>query len=262
VTTPGFDDVPPPTPIPTARFAVPAPAGPPRSGLRARARRESWLVRFLMYGVLAVMAFGDGYGIFRTLINLLVRDTPLVALFTFALTLGAVAGAHEIGRLARHRREGRGGHPAWIALLAAFWLGVGATVAWLRITHPLTSRAGEPGTEALQFGLLLLCLYLLTGALAITTAYRFGSPREAELRGLLRERERAVRDVADHQFDYDRTERLAAHTRAETERARAEHLDQGGLEAFGVYLKERINLRQAGHLGDPQATDELRQPRP
>jgi len=209
-----------------------------------------------MYGVLTVMAFGDGYGIYQTLLSLIQTDTTLVQLFTFALTLGAVAGAHEVGRLVRSRREGRGGHPAWIATLATLWLAVGGGISWLRIMQPLGS-SDVAGLEALQFGLLLLGLYLLTGALAITTAYRFGSQRDAELRALLRDRARADRDANDYRHNSERVEALAGHLTDERQRRVDEHANGDALEAFGVFLKSAARFRQAEHNGDPRKTDEL-----
>jgi hypothetical protein len=253
---------------PPAAAAEPARGhGGAHTRLDGRGTQLSWYVPLIL------MAGGDAFGIYTVLLTIFLSNTPLVILFTAALTIGSVAVAHEIGRLARRRQEALGGHPAWIAALALPWLGLGLSITWLRLTHPpnqplpgfggSTPVATAPiSTEAMQIAVLLLTLYLLTGALAISTAYRFGSRRQAELRRLLRERERVNREATDLAYDVDRTTALAAHVATERERVAEEHLQGAGLETFGVYLRDRAALHQAGLLGDPQATDELVPPRP
>lgn len=210
-----------------------------------------------MYGVLAVMASGDAYGIFRTLTDLIKTDEDLVRLFTVALTLGSVAVAHEVGRLTRSRYEARGGYPAWIALLAASWLSLGGGIAWLRITRPLGEFNQVAGRESLQFGLLLLGLYLLTGTLAMSTAYRYGSPRAAELRSLLADRKQAVQDANDYRFERERAEGMAQHVATERQRRSDDQPNGEQYEAVGDFVKSAARYQQAGYVGVPQATDDL-----
>lgn len=233
-----------------------APARVDRAYVRAARLREPWWPKLLMYAVLFVMAFGDAFGIYQTLLRLVRGDTVLVQVFTVALTLSAVTGAHEVGRLTRAWREGRDGHPVWIALLVTFWLTVGLGVAWLRITQPLARRDEVAGLPSLQFGLLLLGLYLLTGGLAMTTAYRYGSRHTAELQALVKARRRAAREAAEQQFD---AEYAAARAERLTEERRRLQEERGDdlHEAFGAFLKTAASFRQARHEGDPEATDEL-----
>ena len=252
----------------TARRAGPADATVPlelgarrldRAHVRAARLRQPFLPKLLMYASLALMASGDAFGIYQTLLRLIRGETRLVQVFTVALTLSAVAGAHEVGRLTRARQEGRDGHPLWIAALTTFWLTVGLGVAWLRLTQPLARRDEVAGLPSLQFAVLLLGLYLLTGGLAMTTAYRYGSSQEAELKALVKERKKAAREEADQHFDA--TYAAARAQRVAQERRRFDEETGGDLhEAFGAFLKTHASFRQARHEGDPQATDELIRP--
>lgn len=116
------------------------PATAPEAGARSlrRSRGPVWQM-IAIYGVLAVMALGDAYGFYSVLIGLFLRDSFLVLLLVLALTVGAVTGAHEIGRLARSRREGEDGSNWWIAALAAIWLTVGGVIMWLRAVTPIST---------------------------------------------------------------------------------------------------------------------------
>lgn len=243
----------------TAPAAIPPGAGGPPLW---RAREPVWQM-IVLYGALALMALGDAYGFYSVLISLFKRDSFLVLILVLALTLGAIVGAHEIGRLTRSRREGQDGSIWWIAALAAIWLTVGGAIMWLRAVRPLgTDDEAVAGVTELQVALLLLGLYLLTGALAMTAAYRFGNPRMAEMRALLRERKAAAREASHTRFEFERNQARLESVRNERRRHDEQHQEDSDLPAaFGEYVNEEATLRVAESIrGGPAQTDGVLRP--
>ncbi|MGH3694536.1 MAG: hypothetical protein ACRDRX_11230 [Pseudonocardiaceae bacterium] len=239
-------------------------ATPPEASGRPfwRSREPVWQM-IVAYGALTLMASGDAYGFYSVLIGLFMRDSFLVLLVILALTLGAVLGAHEIGRLARSRREGGDGSVWWIMVLAMIWLAVGGSIMWLRAVRPLgTDDDAVAGVAELQIALLLFGLYLLTGALAMTAAYRFGNPRITEMRALLRERQRATREASEAHLELGRNQALLEHLRTERQRYDEQHQDNSDLPAaFAEYVNEEATLRVAQRIGGgPVQTDGVLRP--
>lgn len=233
-------------------------ATPPGAGTRPlrRSRGPVWQM-IAIYGVLTMMALGDAYGFYSVLIGLFLRDSFLVLLLVVALTLGAVAGAHEIGRLARSRRDGGDESIWWITTLAAIWLTVGAVIMWLRAVTPISTVDEAAGMEEFQVALVLLGLYLLTGSLAMTAAYRFSGPRAAELRSLIREREKAERDASTARDELERSQARLEQVRGERQRDDDQYrAESERIAASGKPLKEHAKLHIAEAIeGGPATTD-------
>lgn len=254
-----------------------------RSGARtehSRPRRdESGLLgsraeQVAMILLLVVMALADAYQFWYALQEIIQQDAELVALFVLGVMAGAVAAAHYVGRLTRSRREAYGGSITWIAVVSLLWLGIGVVVAWIRLTHGRRSDVGgAPGlsddfaevagnaaseTGSLQLAALLLALYLLTGAVAMTHAYRFGDPRSTEVRRTLRERRRYANEVARlahlQRLAEGDWQARAAERKWDVEQNERE---QGMHDSRRAESQTDSQQRIAAHEGDPQATDAL-----
>lgn len=236
---------------------------PPRAGRPplGRIREPVWQM-IVLYGALTLMALGDAYGFYSVLIGLYQQDSFLVLLLVIALTLGSVAAAHEIGRLTRSRWEGREGNAWWIAALATIWLTVGGAMAWLRAVRPIGED--EVGTTELQVALLLLGLYLLTGSLAMTAAYRFGNPRAAEQRDLLRERARAAQEASTAYYELERARAQLENMQSERQRNVDQHEANSELPAaMAEYVNQEARLQVARRIrGGPGQTDGVLRPPP
>jgi hypothetical protein len=257
---------------PPSEFADLASEAPPRRPAARGERGETpWspLLRYGMWVVLLAMALADAFGFWTTLIRIIRRDTDLVLAFVVALGIGAVFGAHEVGRLARSRREGRGGSVLWIVAVALSWLGLGLVIAWMRTLQPtstvplgsglLSTPAQSIDVESVQLAALLLILYLLTGALAMTHGYRFGDPRTVEFRAAVRLRERLQREAAERLYSYRLAEQLLTERRGQLARDDEAHERRvEETEALAALLREEARLQQMGHHGDPPTTDGLR----
>lgn len=231
---------------------------------RARGREFSMLL------VLGIMALADAYGFWTTLTKLFKQDTYFLLGFVTALAVGTVAAAHELGRLARSRREGYGGSLLWMTMITAVWLGIGATVMWLRARDPVTgvpratgslARSAAPDDGSWRLAILLLALYLLTGLLAMTHAYQFRDPRSAELRDAQRDRERLARLAAERRYEAFLAKQ-GLETQQELRRLHTESRDRsvGEKEAWGEQLQAQSAQDIARHLGDPSKTDGLLPP--
>ncbi|WP_127504176.1 hypothetical protein [Actinoplanes solisilvae] len=235
--------------------------------------RES-IREWLMLTVLTLMAAADAYGFWSTLTKLFKRDTYFVMGFVAAIALGTVAAAHEMGRLARSRREGYGGSLVWMAALAIVWLGVGSTIVWLRAQDPIISGGNAKGRlagsvaagasdDSVRVAILLLALYLLTGLLAMTHAYQYRDPRSAELRDAQKDRERIARVAAERKYEaYLAKQGMLA--QQELARLHQESRDRsvGEKEFLGQALHEQSAQDIARHLHNPSATDGLIPPPP
>jgi uncharacterized membrane protein YidH (DUF202 family) len=246
------------SPFPTPRREEPVPD-------------RSWPEQTIMIVVLTVMALADAYQFWIALQQIIQRAPYLTLFFVLALVIGAVVAAHIIGRLVRSRREAFGGSVGWIALVLLLWLGLGSALAWIRLHHDsfalestATGYLAEPVTDSgvdttsLQMAVLLLILYLLTGAVAMTHAYRFGDPRSAEVRRALRERRRLAAEVARLAHLHRLAEAELRVREADRERDRQQHeREQGMHDSRNNGMRTEADLRTAGHLGDPQATDAL-----
>jgi hypothetical protein len=245
---------------------------------RAKSRRTS-VVRgrvreMIMLAVLTVMALADAYGFWSTLTKLFKRDTGFLFGFVVAIAIGTVAAAHEIGRLARSRREGYGGSLVWMSMLGVAWLVIGATVMWLRAEDPIISggaatgplagaAAGGTDDGSLRVALLLLGLYVLTGLLAMTHAYQYRDPRSAELRDAQRDRERIARVAAERRYEaYLARQGLIAQRDLSRLHREARDRSVGEKEYLGEALHEQSAQDIARHLGNPSATDGLLPPPP
>jgi hypothetical protein len=239
-----------------------------RGRAKQRARARGRVREFVMLGVLTLMALADAYGFWITLIKLFQQDTDFLLAFVAAIALGTVAAAHELGRLARSRREGYQGSLIWMAALAIGWLGAGATIMWMRAKNPiadtgagsgpLATGSGGGDSGSMRVAVLLLVLYLLTGMLAMTHAYQYRDPRSAELRDAEKERERLVRLVAERQYEKHLAEQGLAAQR-EVSQLHKESRDRrvGEKEFLGHALHEQTAQDIAKHLASPSATSEL-----
>jgi hypothetical protein len=239
-----------------------------RGRAKQRTRARDRIREYVMLSVLTLMALADGYGFWITLIKLFQQDTDFLLVFVVAIALGTVAAAHELGRLARSRREGYQGSLVWMAALAIGWLGAGATIMWMRAKNPIVDTGDASGPLAAASGTgnggallvagLLLVLYLLTGMLAMTHAYQYRDPRSAELRDAEKERERLVRLVAERHYEKHLAEQGLAAQR-EVSRLHRESRDRrvGEKEYLGEALHAQTAQDIAKHLASPSATSEL-----
>lgn len=273
--------IPPPPVPPSPPSNGDAPSGPGAHGPGRLAQRRdeaalasSRWVRLGGWALLLVLAGADAFGFWQTLNRLIQRDSLLVGFFVSALALGSVAGAHLVGAWARSRREGYGGSLVWICTVSLLWLSLGGLIGWIRATNsePSSDATGDLADAAeavdaagdgltqtsIQMAALLLGLYLLTGAIAMTFAYKHGDPRSAHIHRLLRERRR----LAEEQARLAHEMRIAEGRRAVREQDReydAEQFDleQGRQDVRTDSLRADANLHNAGYQGDPQATDAL-----
>jgi hypothetical protein len=240
---------------------------------RQRGRARSRTREYVMLAVLTLMALADAYGFWITLIKLFQQDTDFLLVFVVAIALGTVAAAHELGRLARSRREGFQGSLVWMAALAIGWLAAGATIMWMRARNPiadagnasgpLAGTSGETDNGSLRVAILLLVLYLLTGMLAMTHAYQYRDPRSAELRDAEKERERLVRLVAERQYEKHLAEEgLAAQVEVQQMHKASRDRRVGEKEYLGQALQEQAAQDIAKRIGSPSATSELIPPKP
>jgi hypothetical protein len=229
-------------------------------------RQQSRYVRVAVVLLLAVMASADAYGFWNTLTRLIKRDTNLVLFFVIALALGAVAAAHEVGRLARSRRSSHGGSATWMALLSLLWFSLGVIIFWLRSIDTGLSGSAQGSVASkvttnnvsVQLGALLLVLYLMTGVLAMSHAYRYGDPRSAQLRDAHARREKLTQDIVELQARAVLAEGLLLQRQDDQKRARdhAKREHENSIRhrrMFGSQARQAM----ARHLGDPEATEKL-----
>lgn len=246
--------------------ARPAAADEPR-----RALLHGEASKIVGYALLAIMAFADAFGFWNTLTGIVQRDTTLVLVFVLALSAGSVMAAHEVGRLVRYRYALNEGHAGWIALLTVLWLGLGLVIAGIRYhagtpARPRSSGAladapSGAGANATSMALVLLCLYLLTGALAVTHAYRFGDPYKAEMRRLRRERRRLLNQRLDEFQEHREATGLAQLANEDKTRVRDQYDRDAGLGPVrDAHLQAMSREQNAVSRGNPSATDALLDP--
>lgn len=244
------------------------PVSTPVEGLRGQ-----WWRRYVAYPVLILMAGADGFGFWNTLTRIIQRDTQLVLVFVIAMSVGSVALPHEIGRISRSRQVGYGGSLIWIALLSVLWLGLGATMGWLRATGRSNSvfsgatgslapqsSAGSFGIDqqSLNIALLLLVLFLMTGALAMGHGYRWGDPRAAEVRAANRHRAKLAKELTDREYEVEVAAGNLNHVRSDQQRlAQSRVRDHEIDKARRDVLRNEARRTAAEDRGDPSATDAL-----
>lgn len=254
-------------------------AGPRLLG-RATPASNPWWITNSGYKVLLGLAAAGDFANFYITLSVLTNQYPLITVMVvIALTASALALAHGVGVVWSDRREHRqhlGAGP--VAILIGLWLFLGLGAALVRwITPP----GSAPSTAAPQFGqtvgataggtvltyhvvaVLLLGLYLASGALAAWIAYLDHDPVRAARRSTWR---RLVVVGSWHR----RSRRLLA--RQETMLRR--HHDEGSRvernhlaavtfrTALAQECKEYARQLIAASLGDPAKTNELtRSPR-
>lgn len=227
--------------------------------------------RIVMLAILAILAFADAYQFWLILSEIFAQQPELTGLFVSALAVGAITVAHIVGRLVRSRRAGYGGSLMWITALVMLWLALGSLLAWIRLHHErftttpqgegdiaITTGAGLEAAVSPQLAGLLLIVYLIAGAVAMTHAYRFGDPRSAEIRRALRERRRLADEAAQLAYAQRLAEAELQVRRDDRERDHQQHeREQGMHDSRYSFLRSAGHQRAAQHLGDPQATDAL-----
>jgi hypothetical protein len=143
--------------------------------------------------LLAVAAVGDAINFKIALGQLAGQESDWkIWSLVLALTAAAVSQMHFAGVSARRASDsgGRGpGVPA--SALTLLWFALGACAFWLRLnvtqmqeTDPFSDapvNSGSPVMHNLPMSLLLLSLYLATGAVAAWSAYNHGPSRIAML---------------------------------------------------------------------------------
>lgn len=227
--------------------------------------------RIVGYVLLALMAFADAFGFWITLTRIIQQDTNLVLVFVLALSAGSVAAAHEIGRLVRYRNVVNDGHAGWITVLAVLWLGLGLIIAGIRFYSSTPQRSQSSGvlsgpassttSSSTSTAVLLLCLYLLTGALAMTHAYRYGNPIKAEMRRLRRERRRLLAQRLTESHQHRAATGQVQMATEDKSQVRDQYDRDSGLQPVrDAHLHAMSREENAVSRGDPSATDALMDP--
>ncbi|MEU4560071.1 hypothetical protein AB0F72_16945 [Actinoplanes sp. NPDC023936] len=236
--------------------------------------RGQWWRRYAAYPVLLLMAGADGFGFWNTLTGIIQRDTTLVLVFVVAMSIGSVALPHEIGRVSRSRQVGYGGSIIWIFVLSVLWLGLGATMWWLRASDRDTSVFGNAtgalapkapaaasagfDQEALHIALLLLVLFLMTGALAMGHGYRWGDPRLAEVRAAYRAKAKLFKELSTREYEVEQANGNLNHVRADQVRVtQSRDRDHEIDKHRGDVLRSAARIKAAETQHDPAATDAL-----
>jgi hypothetical protein len=258
--------------MPGRRRPLPADEPRPQAGVPTliEHRQRPWR-KVLTYPVLYVMALADAFGFWNTLSQVIKSDTTLVLVFVIAMSIGAVAVPHVAGQLVRSRMVGYGGSILWIAVLGALWLLLGTVMCWLRWSTPVNgavrrsgpladkvAAAGSGSGDAMRIAILLLVVFLITGALAMTHGYRFGDPRSPELRAALARRAALERELADHRLSVadaegDFQKILEDQRRARRSRTYEHEIHQARTDE----LRSQARARIAQHVADPEGTDVL-----
>ncbi|MEU8241766.1 hypothetical protein AB0C07_26240 [Actinoplanes missouriensis] len=237
--------------------------------------RGQWWRRYAAYPVLLLMAGADGFGFWNTLTGIIQRDTTLVLVFVVAMSIGSVALPHEIGRVSRSRQVGYGGSIIWIFVLTVLWLGLGATMWWLRASDRDTSVFGNAtgslapkattsaasggfDQEALHVALLLLVLFLMTGALAMGHGFRWGDPRLTEVRAAYRAKAKLFKELSTREFEVEQATGNLNHVRADQVRVtQSRDRDHEIDKSRGDVLRSEARRTAAETQHDPAATDAL-----
>jgi hypothetical protein len=261
---------PPPRGAPPRQSAGGHPPRPPSALLGLR--QKPWR-RVLSFPVLYAMAAADAFGFWNTLSQIIKRDAALVLVFVFALSIGAVAVPHVAGQLLKSRLVGFGGSLVWIGVLGAVWMSLGVVMCWLRWSTPTSTTgprsgqlaaqvaaAGSRTDNAMHLAVLLMVLFLLTGALAMTHGFRFGDPRSPELRAAIAQRAELEKQIAEHRLSVadaegDLQKNLEDQQRAKRSRTYEHEIDQARVDELRSQARQFV----ARHVADPDGTDRLNQ---
>jgi hypothetical protein len=248
---------------------------PPK--LRFLALAWRWVTTGLLpWVLLSIMAGGDAYGFWQVLVVRFARDTNLTKYLVVAIAVASVAAADYIGRLVRRYRDGLSPRVRpWIAFVATAWTCLGITIFWLRAHPPATvggTSAGQstgvftnPSATPIAGGAanptdwgvaaLLLLLYLMTGAIAITHAFHASDPSEGHRRSAIANWNDAQRSVADNLYHYKLAARRAEEAERALQRVEADTSHEDECRSAGEAVKQRARLILAHHLKSPPGTE-------
>jgi hypothetical protein len=225
----------------------------------------AWVRREWAWITLTIMAGGDAVGIYVTLVVKLAAQQWLLPFFVTAITVASVVTAHTMGRLARRAVNAPSRHAWWwIGTLATPWAALGLGIAWLRAHTSITTgtgfdnqnfAGGDTSHPDWMFAGLLLMLYLMTGVVAMTHAYRTSDPNPDPLPGALNLLRRAQEVLADRVYAHRKALGEVADADAELTRLREDtsHLDV--CTTVGDSVKHEVRLRLAREFGDPPRTE-------
>jgi hypothetical protein len=232
-----------------------------KRGFWARVRRErAWIS-------LAIMAGGDAVGIYVTLVVKLAAQQWLLPFFVLAITVGSVVTAHTMGSLARRAVNAPSRHRWWwIGTLAIPWTALGLGIAWLRAHTSITAgtgfdnqnfAGGDTSRPDWMFAGLILMIYLMTGVVAMTHAYRTSHPNPDPVLGALNLLRRTQEVLADRVYAHHKALEEVADADAELTRLREDtsHLDV--CTTVGDSVKHEVRLRLAREFGDPPRTEAM-----
>jgi hypothetical protein len=213
-----------------------APAGPPR---QRRHLLHGPVAQTLHVVLLLIAAAGDAMN-FDTALGVLAQNQTDLEVWTVvaALTAAAVGSMHFVGTSARRVQGARPGprQGAAIVALTTFWLALGVSAFLLRLQLPdadadlppsasfgaspaATTEGVSSDSTTLFFAVLMLCLYLTTGAMAAWGAFHLPAydPSRAQERRSRRHHRRA-------RFQEHRVRaRGRRHARSALKRARRNH---------------------------------------
>jgi outer membrane murein-binding lipoprotein Lpp len=163
-----------------------------------------------------------------------------------------------------------------MATLTVLWSALGLAMFSIRASHPLTTSAlgtdatgalagpsggTSSGSSGLPLAIVLLIVYLLTGAVAMTHGYRTGDPAADALRKLLHRRARLIRDLerARHDLTVARGQSRRATQNLDNEE-QLHRAEKDTLERVGEEVTADGKHRVAMHQADPSRTDGLFHP--
>lgn len=230
----------------------------------------------VLYVILLVLAGAADLVAFYQVMGLVLRGQTIWALWpaTIGFTAVALGLAHLGGRFARGRKAGEKGVAAWmvwVCLLAWAVLGLGAFLLRLLIAEPrnestirlggdlFNAEGSDVSSEELwSRAVVLLILYIATGAMAYVGAYLLHNPLHADYQKAEREYRRTARRVARRKADLTQAETVHRQWLEARERERRRwELELEQIEALCEELKDVARLEMASRIQDPSSTTGL-----
>lgn len=220
---------------------------------------------FLTLAILLVISLADLLLIKSTLDLVLRLRQNLSWLTAVGLTVAAIAAMMSAGAEARKRHATGDRGTVRLVLLITGWALVGLGMFVLRwnasdfkFAEAQEDGARPPDNEWLV-ALVMLAVFVVTGALAFLDGWKLTNPVAARGRRTRRELAKVLRRLPDLEAHYARLlQHQAIHleqlARAQPDREAAERAHRALLDR----LKEFARIRIAAHLRDPAATGVIR----
>lgn len=216
--------------------------------------------------ILLVISLADLLLIKSTLDRVLRLRQELSWLTSVGLTVAAIAAMMYAGAEAKRRYATGDRNTARLVLLVTGWALVGLGMFVLRwnasaftFVEETDSGGTRPPDNEWLVALVMLAIFVVTGALAFLDGWKLTNPVAARGRRTRRELAKVLRRLPDLEAHYARLlQHQAIHleqlAQAQPDREAAERAHQALLDR----LKEFARIRIAAHLGDPAATGVIR----